>query len=134
MSARKPKATITHFQRKSQEPMCATIIFSLESVNRAGEPARFDRHEPTLSKLFERRGAEIRVEPLAIDRNGLEFAQVCPTGYLVVLVALIPFQWAQFNPFDAALEEVRVVVRVFDCDEDDMDIRSVRRLEVCQPE
>ena len=57
-------------------------------------------------ELLERCSAEIGVEPLTINRNSFEFAQVRGAGYFVVLVAFVPLQGIRLNPFHTALEEV----------------------------
>ena len=83
-------------------------------------------------ELLKRCSAEVGVEPLAVDRDCLEPAQVSIAGYFVVLVPLIAFQSAQFDPFGAAVEKVGVVVRVLGCNQNHVDIGAVGRLEVCQ--
>src|ERR1700751_1838538 len=55
-------------------------------------------------EFLQRRRAKIRVEPLAVNGNRRELAQVRPRGNFVVLVAFIPFQFAQFDPLRVALQ------------------------------
>ena len=104
-------------------------------MSRAGSPARFDCSEyVSLLELLERCSAEVGIEPLTVDRNGLEFAQVRVAGYFVVLVALIPLQTAQLNSLGATLEKIGVVVSVLGRDQNDVYVGPVGRLEVCQAE
>jgi len=86
----------------------------------------------SLLELLERCCAEVGVEPLAIDGNGLEFAQVRVAGYFVVLVSLIPFQTSQLNSLGIAVEKIGVVIRVFCRDQNHVHVRTVGRLEVGQ--
>jgi hypothetical protein len=81
-------------------------------------------------EFVEWRSAEIRVEPLAIDRNRLEFRQIGSGGNIVILVAFVALQSTQLHAFRPALQKVRVVVRVLDRYEDDVNVRSVRGLEM----
>src|SRR5579863_10404528 len=85
------------------------------------------------SKLFERSGAEVRIEPLTVNRNGLELPQIRSSGYLVVLVALISLQRTEFDPFGAVLEKIRVVVCVLGRNQHDVHVGPIGRLEVGQP-
>src|ERR1700678_1033974 len=65
----------------------------------------------TPSELLKRGGAEVRVEPLAINRDGLKLLQIGIFGYVLVLVALISFQSTKLDLLGAVLQEIRVVVR-----------------------
>src|SRR5215469_7940738 len=85
------------------------------------------------SELFERGSAEVRTEPLTVNRNGLELLQIRSSGYVVVLVPLIPLQDAEFDPFGTVLEKIRVIVRVLGRDQHDVHVGSIGRLEVGQP-
>ena len=87
-----------------------------------------------MSELLKRRGAEVGVEPLAIDRDCLELAEVRVAGYFVILIALISLQIAQLHSLGAAVEKIGVVVRVLGCNENHVNIGPVGRLEVCQAE
>ena len=80
---------------------------------------------PINLELLKWRSAEVGVEPLAIDRNGLEFAQVRVAGYFVILVTLIPLQNPQLNSLGAAVEKIGVVVRVLGCDQNHVYIGPV---------
>src|SRR5215469_7761311 len=98
------------------------------------EPARFDGNatNPRPLELLERCGAEVRVETFAIDRHSLELSQVRPSRNLVVLIALVPLELAQFDALDIALYEVCVVFRILDCDQNDVNIRPIGGLEIGQ--
>jgi len=84
-------------------------------------------------ELFERRGAEVRVETLAVNRHRLEFAQVGAAGDVVVLVPFVSLQAAKFDALGAALKKIGVVGGVFGRYKNHVHIGPVRRLEVCQP-
>lgn len=48
------------------------------------------------------------------------------------MISFISLELAQLDPLDAVLEEICVIVGIFSRDQDDMDIRSIGRLEVSQ--
>src|SRR5580704_11708960 len=97
----------------------------------AQDVARFNSSQVSL-ELLERSGAEVRVEPLAIDRDGLKFVEVRSGRYVVVLVSFVTFQRTQLKLVGAVLEKVRVVIRVLCRDQNDVHVRSVECLEVRQ--
>lgn len=84
------------------------------------------------SELLEWGRAEIRIEPLAVNRDGLKLLEIGASGYVVILVAFIAFQPAEFDSLGAALEKIRVVGSVFGRDQHDMHVRPVGRFEVRQ--
>ena len=84
------------------------------------------------SKLLKRRDAETRVEPFAIDRDRLEFGEGRATGNFVALVAFVSLEFAQLQPLGIALQEIGVVIRVLRRDQNYVNIRPIRRLEVGQ--
>src|SRR5258706_4735108 len=82
-----PIATRIPFFRDTHEPVFVFIVFSPK--NQTGQALLpglflFDSLE-----LLQRRGAEVRVEALAVDGNRPEFRQVRSRRDLVILVAFI---------------------------------------------
>src|SRR5215469_6935562 len=54
-------------------------------------------------ELLERRHAKHGVESLAINQDRVELRQVRPNGNFVILIAFIPLQLSELDPFRVAL-------------------------------
>lgn len=121
----------TFFARPKSVCGHSSFISSMRVIGQV-EAARSAKVTSESSELFQRCSAEIGVETFAINRYRSELGKIGASRYLVVLVALITCQIAQFHPLSIALKKVGIVVCILCRDQNYMNVGTVGCFEICQ--
>ena len=93
---------------------------------------RFINSSPRASERFELRPAKHRVEPFTVNNHGVILVQVCGSGYVVILIALIALQRSKIDAIEDTLHNALRQVRINASREHDVNIRTALGGEIVQ--